>query len=969
MRTITHLLCTALVAALCATTAMCEFERWYMNEEWYDWHAADEFARAADGSLAVEVHFVGPGAVTPRALYVRGDAEAELGRIAVSGILDHKGEAWECVAAPVDAAGRPRGKRWVRLAGGANPRGFQTLRLTPPPGTRFDYVCVSPNEEYITEGRAERWIRDHERGKEVRCGMPLGGIGAGKVEIARDGWLRNVTTNNNIDAPFYHPRYSFLAASIDGETRILRDEGLHGAKAVGAIDFSARFPIAQLTFSDPAWPADVKLTAWSPLIPGNVEDSALPAAIFEFALRNDTDKAVEAAVGLSWENMLGSTGRPQPSKEWGRTGHYYRSREDDGNHQHAELTDETVLLHFACEPKQDPDSEGEYVIATPNDPRVRIRPAQMYTPPQLRAGWGPVPPDEAVPSEPCAFGLAAAMSARVTLAPGESITIPIVLAWHMKHFHQMGEEDLGHYYARRFDDAGAVAGYVLDNYGRLFAETAALGELFDRSGLPEWLTDTLLNDNYVLYTDTWLTRDGRFSVNEGATSMYGVMGTMDQKLYASHSLALLFPSLQKQELSQFAALQNDNGGISHDLGAGRFAPKTKAFDWPDLCSAFSILCRQVYRYTGDEAFWAQIRPNVLRAIDALATTWDPEGLGAPGIGSTFDDEDSYRIFSYTTGLWLTVLRLGEAIAEEEGDEGLAEDCRRRYERAHALAMEHLWTGRYFRYGYTPPPEERSTDASHFSQLAGEFWARALGFDPIFDRSVRETALGSLFALHWNENFKLPPKIVTADGRLFPRDSEHRNAPVSWPMHSRALMCGSAFYFGQAEAGWELLRQMRENIAEANGPDPWDQSLYYDPITGRYDWGVFYMSAPASWLAYHALTDTHYDAVSGTLTLRPTAAARLSLTRFPVVGPLLWGMGETAADGRTASLHVERAGDRAALLRAVRVAPSAQDAALLVDGKEVEAEPDADTLILESAVTLTPGRRIEVRMPPQRAPVE
>ena len=178
--------CAAIL--LGSTSAFAEIERWYMNEEWYDWHAASEFAADKIGVVSVEVHFVGPGAVTPRGLYIRGDADQPLERIEVLGFKDHRKEPWKHEPAVIKAEGTPAGKKWVRLATGANPRGFEPLTLKLPLGSdssvpKFDYVCVSPNERYITHGRAERWIGDREKGKEIRCGMPLGGIGAGKIEM------------------------------------------------------------------------------------------------------------------------------------------------------------------------------------------------------------------------------------------------------------------------------------------------------------------------------------------------------------------------------------------------------------------------------------------------------------------------------------------------------------------------------------------------------------------------------------------------------------------------------------------------------------------------------------------------------------------------------------------------------------------------------------------------------------------
>lgn len=956
-----------LAVLVCAGTSRAdagEHEVWYMNEEWYDWHVWSDFASGKIGVLHTEVHFVGPGAITPRGVYVRGDADAPLEQIDVMGIRDHAGQPWKCEPVAIEADGTPEGKKWVRLATGANRRGFEPLILKVPvdaakQGQVFDYVCVSPNERYITHGRAERWIRDTERGKEVRCGMPLGGIGAGKVEIARDGWFRNITTNNNIDAPFYHPEYCFAFASVNDRLRLLRDEPAAGLpKPVHDIEFEGRYPVAHMRFSDNDWPVDIRLKAWSPIIPGNVDDSSLPVAIFEYTLENDTTEAINVHVGMSWENLLGQTGRPQPMGTWGKTGHYYRCREDAGNV--TRVSDLALLrgLVFEGDSKKDPDSEGNQFLGVDRSahPGISCR---------IIPGYGrqvvgdlfdpPASEDEVNPP--------AALSAHVVVQPGEKVTIPFILTWYLHHFYQMGKEDLGHYYHNRFKNAEEVAEYVRENRERLWRETKALHDLFDASDLPAWTRDMLLNDLYVLSTDTWLTRDGRFSVNEGATNMYGVMGTMDQKLYASHNLALLFPSLQMQELRHFGELQNDNGGITHDLGAGQFVAKNKAFDWPDLCSAFSILSYQVYRYSGDEAFWNEIRPKIVKAIECLAADWDPDDTGVPGRGSTFDDEDSYRIFSYTTGLYLCDLKLGMKIAEEIRDEKLRESYQKRYDRAFELAMKELWTGKYFRYGSSPPPENKRTDASHFSQMAGEFWCRLLDLDGIFEPQVRNAALANTFRLHWNDNFKLPPKIVTPDGKLFPRDDEHRNAPVSWPMHSRALMCGSGFYFGMEQQGWDLLRDMRDNIIAANGPDPWDQSLYWDPITARIDWGVFYMTAPASWLAYQALTDTYYDAVERRLTFRPEAMAKVQPGKFPIITTKLWATGEVSQDSRDLVIAVDRLISGVVAIRSIRIADDVNVGGVRVDGQPVPVRVHGDVIDLGEPVIPRPGTRIEIRLVP------
>ena len=59
----------------------------------------------------------------------------------------------------------------------------------------------------------------------------------------------------------------------------------------------------------------------------------------------------------------------------------------------------------------------------------------------------------------------------------------------------------------------------------------------------------------------------------------------------------------------------------------------------------------------------------------------------------------------------------------------------------------------------------------------------------------------------------------------------------------------------------------------------------------------------SWLAYQALTDTHFDAVSGTLTIRPTALAKVCPGKWPIITPMFWAIGEVSPEGKQLSFEV------------------------------------------------------------------
>src|SRR5690606_7271670 len=68
--------------------------------------------------------------------------------------------------------------------------------------------------------------------------------------------------------------------------------------------FSARFPFATIDMSDPALPISCRLTAWSPFLPGNADDSCLPAAALEYTFRNNMDAEVEAMFSFHAMNFM-----------------------------------------------------------------------------------------------------------------------------------------------------------------------------------------------------------------------------------------------------------------------------------------------------------------------------------------------------------------------------------------------------------------------------------------------------------------------------------------------------------------------------------------------------------------------------------------------------------------------------------------------------------------------------------------
>ncbi len=141
-----------------------------------------------------------------------------------------------------------------------------------------------------------------------RSGIVLGGLGAGTIEIRPNGALEEWQIFNNTANPYQSPR-SFFAIRVreEGKAPIARVLQLDHEvlPPVEKIKYRGEFPFAWLDYLDSALPIQVQLTSFSPFIPQDYKNSALPLAFFHFKLKNDSAKKCEASLLFSLQNMVG----------------------------------------------------------------------------------------------------------------------------------------------------------------------------------------------------------------------------------------------------------------------------------------------------------------------------------------------------------------------------------------------------------------------------------------------------------------------------------------------------------------------------------------------------------------------------------------------------------------------------------------------------------------------------------------
>lgn len=141
-----------------------------------------------------------------------------------------------------------------------------------------------------------RGIKYTEVGRPV--GMPMGGVGAGTIEITSQGALAEFANVNNWAAriPSLPGTGLWMTYTVGGRTRVYPLAG-------GKVTFEGNFPFAKLRF--PELPVDLTLWCWSPFILHDLKRSSYPVAIFDAEFKNTGTETAEVGLVLSYGTGYG----------------------------------------------------------------------------------------------------------------------------------------------------------------------------------------------------------------------------------------------------------------------------------------------------------------------------------------------------------------------------------------------------------------------------------------------------------------------------------------------------------------------------------------------------------------------------------------------------------------------------------------------------------------------------------------
>lgn len=756
-------------------------------------------------------------------------------------------------------------------------------------------------------GFLERPDQDASEGR-CRCGVPMGGIGAGKIELDKEGVLTAITINNNCEVPIYKTRGSFFGAwarpVAGGSAAMLlqtADPGGTGLPLADAIDFQGRFPRAGLTYYKESFPARISLQAFSGLVPYDQKESSLPAVTYEFTVENPGEQELEAAVLFSFENLIGTGGSmafQSKNPDYAPTfimnswnpGYVWCDRRGNRQQRISLEGKEGILFDTVGGDHGDPASLGDYtLLCAESGPDVEISCIESFDVWKdtgkmwedfaldgvLRGAASPCGTEEVYP--------AGAMAAKVRLAPHEQRKIAFIFAWNMPCYPDVSGRNMGVYYSNFFSSSREAALYMDKNRRRIYEETTAFERCLKKSSLPEWLQEKLINDRFPIYTCSWFTKDGKFSINEAPAGMMGCLGTMDQRLACNSLYTNFYPALDDTELTLFAKVQGEDGSISHDLGFGEFAEGPRKGNWSDLCSSFILQVYKHYLYTGNRAFLERMYENVKRAVSYQVSTDDDQNgipdVGA-GRGTTYDTYHWYGTSAFVASLWIAELAVCERMALAMGDGAFAQDCKKR--RAHACEQmeKELWTDRYPFGGYYKNYHDalggRVSENCFIAQLAGEWFADLVDVESGLPKERVREALGTVY----ERNVDIRDVVImndetTPEGDFFG--------------FGYTFLQYDEVYYGCLAVYRDLIREgMRvfEKVWQRTKDMQWNIGLTYY-TDGRFCGLPYYMTNPASLFLLDALSGWLPDAANGVLKIFPhTPDGRLVQ---PLFSPRIWLM--------------------------------------------------------------------------------
>lgn len=748
-----------------------------------------------------------------------------------------------------------------------------------------------------------------------RIAFPIGGIGAGMIALEGTGAISHVSVRNRLD--FFNEPAMFAALSLKGHengAKVLEgpvpkwkyfgDSGTgngsrgatYGLPRFQEATFQAQFPFGRINLRDEDIPLQVELSGWSPFIPGDADNSSLPAGALEYRFSNPSNATIEAVFSYHTRNFMTMDRR------------------------NSILPVENGFILHQAGSEEKPEQEGYFAFLVEDDKtsvdHCWFRGAHYD---DMTLVWKSVVNASTV-SNPPQEGPAPGASIYVpfSLRPGEEKTIALKMAWFvplsdLRYGRDASEADAQQctgprtyvpWYAGKFSKVSELVQYWRTNFTDLRKRSMRFSETFYTSSLPDEVMDAIAANLTILKSPTVLRQtDGRLWAFEGCSDDRGCCpGSCTHVWNYAQAIPHLFPQLERTlRQTEFHESQSEFGRqtfraalpirpVSHDPAhylEGRYA----AADG-QLGGIMKVF--REWRISADTAWLKRIWPQVKSSMNYCMNTWDPRktGILEEPQHNTYDIQfwgPNGMLSSFYLGALQAMIQMGDAVGEKTS---LYKDL---YKKGKASLESELFNGEFFIQEvrtegldakFVPIDEEKNGPGYHeiIQQLnsegpkyqygtgclsdgvLGSWMARMCGMGEIIDPAKVKSHLLAVHKYNLKENLtdhtnpQRPSYALGDDGGLL-LCTWPRGGQITIPfIYSNEVWTGIEYQVashlmleGLVDEALEIVRTCRKRY-DGRIRNPFNE----------YECGHWYARAMSSYGMIQGLTGIRYDAVTKTL---------------------------------------------------------------------------------------------------------
>ncbi|GGE15782.1 GH116 family glycosyl hydrolase [Sphingobacterium cellulitidis] len=632
----------------------------------------------------------------------------------------------------------------------------------------------------IEKGYSKEWIKSlYGRGEKIQykkslnelkyIGMPVGGLHSGTVYISGDGrlWLwqvfntsydglnegvenKVVLWDNGREMQRVRPRdgAAFVEPALSDNLRILEQGFLVSVKRNGKVlqkvleanqwdevIFEPSYPTCKVLYSSASFPVDVELTAFSPFIPLDEDNSSLPLTTFHIEIKNKNSEPLEVEV-IGWFENGVHKGR----KDFDAVKKLASVKESNGSNRHVYFECDSVPTEF-----QKATDHGNMAFMA-HDGHAKIICNLESWPVQAENLQGS---DQRSLVDFKDLQISSISSKGKVEGNGKK-DFQFSVAWYFNNPHPKLQEHLkdakeGYWYGKRFKDASEVLNYYAAHLEELDRQTMKWVQTWNDSTLPYWFLDrTFVNIGSLATANTMRFGTGRFWGWEGVGAC---AGTCTHVWQYGQAMGRIFPGLERN------LRETTDYGVGFNANSGAIIFRAEYESRPAIDGQAGVILRTYrdHQTSKDDTFLKKNWPSIKKASQfILNQDKNGDGMTDTPMENTLDAVWEGEI-AWIVGLSLAAIKAAEKMANEVGDLEFEKKCASYFSKGSKNMDSQLFNGEY--YIHRPNKEFGrkklgSYNTCHIDQVYGQAWTFQLGLPRVNDKAKTLSALQAL----WKYNY-------------------------------------------------------------------------------------------------------------------------------------------------------------------------------------------------------------------------